>query len=238
MSTFKDFYYDYYREKGKRKFDNDYHPLKYVRHVLTIRKQLKYLDKLADRCIKNIPGFISEIDYEGCFHFFAPMKYFDAEYWQKINSTQITFHEDLVKELELQESTYVYENRLWRTSYHLSLFDNWIELFINVQKWFETDKPEDDKAYETIDKYMVRFTNYLDYCVFFDKPTGCTFFSRYNETYSDTNSVHIDVHYDNIINDVKAGIRLLLMREMMLNKKEIMELEDKQNTIMEMIKKI
>lgn len=233
----KTYYYKYY-EHNSWKFFRDNFPLQVIKHDLAPGILSKYLMNVCEECKENIQGFVDEIDEDGYHHFIAPMKCFVAEYWQKTNSTQITFNENVVEELELKKSTYLYKKRYWR--YYLSLKDLDVrtQLYTDVTHWKKNEKPVDDIAYKTIVKYLEKFEEHIKYILNFEDPDICKIQLRSNNMYINVEPVDVTVHYDTIIIDLKAGVGLLFMRVMMCIKKEILNLNGELNTIMKMKKKL
>jgi len=232
MNDFKIFYYENY-EDNRVGFYLDFHPLQAMKHTLAPGKLSRHLMEVVKENKEEISGFVDEIDDEGYHHFTAPMKYYVAEYWQKTNSTQITFNENVVKEIGLKKSTYVYKNRYWRRYYKLIDLDIRTQLYKDVAHWEKNEKPADDIAYMTIVNYLNRFDNIV-YSINFEEPGICDVYLNYKGHRYEAEPVDATVHYDSIIKDLRAGVGLLLMRLTMSIKKEILNLNDKQNIIMKL----
>ncbi len=240
MDEYKRVFYELYgiRDDAWTSFVSSYHPLMRMKGMLTRGKILTRIEKTASQCMRNIEGFVDEIDEEGWHHFVAPMRHFIAEYWQKTNCTLISLNEMIAEELELETRSYTFMNRYWRYHYQLSSFDYDIGHFLKIKHWFETDKPKDDEVYHTITNYLKPFEDHIWYNLSFDVQGGCTVTLNTKNLDASLGSIQVFIHYDSPLSHLKSALSLLLMKQLMRTKEGLLLLKDRQETIMGMIGRV
>ncbi len=240
MEDYKSVFYGIYGDEIDpwKAFEEINHPLEHMKYMLTRGRKLTRIEETVKRCKKNIKGFVDEIDEEGWHHFMAPLKYFTAEYWQKSNCTQISFNETLAKELKLEKRIYEFKGKYWRYDYQLTDFDYDIKDYLKIKHWFETDKPQDDEVYYSIVNYLKPFEDNIWYNIHFNQPDCCTVDLNPKNLDSSLGSTRALIHYKTCIPDLKSAVSLLLMKQLMRTKENIMELEQRQEVILGLVERV
>ncbi len=240
MEEYKNVFYDEYGdlEDQWESFEQDYYPLKLMKGVLIKGKKLTRIEETIKRCQKDIRGFEDEEDEEGLHHFIAPLVHFTAEYWEKTNTSQFTFDEEVAEELNLKSRFFVFKNKYWRDAYRLSNFDYDINYYLMIKHWFDTDKSKDDEVYNTIADYMETFADYMWYNIRFDLPNRCTVHLGTKNLDSMIGPTDVIIHYKTCLSDLKSAVSLLLMRQLMRTKENLHTLTQRQEIIMELVEKV
>jgi hypothetical protein len=240
MEEYKNVFYEEYGdvEDQWESFEECNHPLKLMKDVLTKGKKLTRIEETIKRCQKDIKGFEDELDEEGLHHLVAPMEHFTAEYWERTNTTQITFDEEVAEEMKLKSRFFLFKNRYWREAYRLSNFDYDIKYYLMIKRWFETDKPKDDEVYYSIADYMETFEDYLWYSIRFVLPNRCTVRLGTRNLDPMLGPIDVIIHYQTCLSEIKSAVSLLLMKQLMRTKENIMELERRQEVILGLVERV
>ncbi len=240
MEDYKIMFYKIYGDEIDpwKAFEENKNPSKRMKYMLTKGRDLTRIEETVTLCKMNIKGFVDEIDEEGWHHFTAPLMYFTAEYWQKSNCTQISFDEEVAKELNLEKCIYEFKGMYWRYDYQLTDYVFDIGGFLRIKHWFETDKPKDDEVYYSIVNYLKPFKDYISYDIHFDKPDHCIVELDPLKLDFSLGGTNCNIHYKTCLSDLKSALSLLLMKQLMRTKENIMELEQWQEVILGLVERV
>ncbi len=239
LEEYKEIFYQCYGdlEDQWESYEEAHHPLKLMKDVLTKGKKLTRIEETVRRCQKDIKNFEDEEDEEGLHHFIAPLEFFTAEYWEKTNTSQFTFDEEVAEALNLKSRFFVFKNKYWRDAYRLTTFDYNINEYLKIKNWFDTDKPKDDEVYNTIVDYMETFDDHLWYQIRFNLPDRCTVHLDTKNLDDRIGPIDAIIHYNTCLSDLKSAVSLLLMRQLKRTKEDLLTLTQRQEIIMELVER-
>jgi len=239
MDDYKSIFYDTYGDKEDQwmAFEAEYHPLVSMKRVLTSERDLTRIEQTVKHCYWDIGGFEDDIDEEGWHHFTAPFKHFTAEYWQRTNLTQITLDEELVEEANLEDREYTFMNMFWRKDSELESLDYDLEIYLMVKRWFEMNKPQDDVAYRTIVGYLKPFKDHISYDIHFDKPDHCIVKLSPKKLDYSSGDTYANIFYKTCLSNLKSALSLLLMKQLMMTKENMIKLKDREEIILQLVEK-
>ncbi len=237
MIEWKNLFYDMYGlgDDAWTSFEQRNNPLMRMKCMLTRGKELTRIEQTAKQCMRHIEGFVDEVDEEGWHHFVAPMRHFTAEYWQRTNCTLISINVMVAEEMKLEKRTFTFANRYWRYYYQLSDLDYDFSCFLRMKHWFETEKPRDDRVYKSIVDFLSPFKGHIRYSISFDSLNYCMVTLHVEDMEATIGSTQALIHYDSCLDDLKSALSLLLMKQLIRVKDEILSLKVKQGVIMGMV---